>query len=381
MNLGNSEPRQVAGESSLQSSHGANKRRRHDQNGGVDDGPKYPGEKPTIVSFECLFCKENPHRYPECRGLRLTRLSDVIQHIKRQHLLVEVRLGAGTAIPEHIILYCARCRCLFCGTGAAFRLEVHSNQKVKCRPVTIEQGGVLTPKEFEELKSELGSCKGKSEEEKWFIIWVKCFPEKDPPRSPKAEISVPRLQLESILHYELGSIQGLKPEQVQSIVTRSADRIYKTSSHPRSSHTVPLQAQSNALQTTPVPTHDTTTCMPSDTEFATRTLQPQMQDFDYSSGPTYLGVHGTPTGGQEENSFDWNNTLTNYSAPSPVPDSGAHTTSGSNFVDAGYFTAPVPGYPPVPYVGYHTGSFELASQDHGYLNTHGKTTGRRGPHY
>ncbi|CZR35752.1 uncharacterized protein FPRO_00125 [Fusarium proliferatum ET1] len=384
MNPGNSEPRQVASESPLQSSRRANKRRRHDQNGGggEQDGQKYPPTREAIVSFECPFCKHDPHRYAECRGYQLSRLSDVLQHISRQHRLVEVNIKPnGTVREDDIVLYCPFCRHLFRGMGAAHRLRVHSTAGNQCQITNIEESGVMLDGEVEALKSELGSCKGKSERERWFIIWKRLFPGQQPPLSPYVEICVSRLQMESILHDELESIQGFPPEGSQSIVRRWVDRIYKPSPQPHIGPFVPPQAQSSKLPTTPVPTYSSTPHMHSDTELASHTLQPQTQGFDYSSDPTYLGVQGTPTGVQRENSFNWNNTLTNYSAPSPIPGSGAHPNSGSNFASSEYFTVPGSGYPPVPYVGYPTGSFESVNQDNGYLNTRRNTTGHRGSHY
>ncbi|KAF5539393.1 hypothetical protein FMEXI_8882 [Fusarium mexicanum] len=383
MNPGNSEPRQVTGEPSLQSGRGANKRRRRHPNGEGDAA--YPQGNVAIVSFECIFCKDNPHRYPECRGLRLTRLSDVIQHIKRQHLLIEITLGPQTALPENVILYCPRCRCLFRGMGAAYRLQVHLSHRVICQPVSIEQSGFMRSREFEELKAELGSCKGKTESEKWFIIWDKCYPGKTHPLSPYAEISVPRLQVESILQDELqsiqGSIQGIRQEEVQSIVRRCADRIYKTEPHRQSSHSGPLQAQLNIVQTANVPKHNTQAYMPSDPVFPFQPLQPQTQGFGYNSGLPRPGVDGTQDPSQRDNSITWNHdTFTNYSAPSPTPGFGAHTTSENNNVD-GSNAAPGSIYPPDPYVGYPTASLEATSQEDDYFNTYGNPINRRGSQY
>ncbi|KAF5689616.1 hypothetical protein FCIRC_1311 [Fusarium circinatum] len=380
MNMGNSEPRQVTGESSLQSGRGANKRRRRHPNGEGD--ADYPHGKVAIVSFECIFCKDNPHRYPECRGLRLTRLSDVIQHIKRQHLLVEVTLASQTALPENIILYCPRCRCLFRGMGAAFRLEVHLNQEVKCQPVSIEQSGYMRSKEFEELKSELGSCKGKSESEKWFIIWVKCYPGKEPPLSPYAEISVPRLQVESILQDELGSIQGVEKEQVQSIVRRCADRIYRTGPDYRSKLPEPLRGQLNTVQTAHVPNYNNPAYISSDQAFTSQPLQSRTQGFRHSSGLPHTGVYGTPNASQREDSMPWNHhTFTNNSAQSPAPGFGAQTTPENNNFDSGFDTAPGSRYPDDPYVGYSTALLESTSQEDDYFNTYGNPVNRRGSYY
>ncbi|KAF4429955.1 hypothetical protein FACUT_8995 [Fusarium acutatum] len=384
MNPGNSEPRQVASESSLQSSRRANKRRRHDQNGGGDerDGQKWPQGRVAIVSFECPFCKLDPHRYAECKGYQLTRLSDVMQHLSRQHRILEVTLGSDETVREHdIVLYCARCRYLFHGLSASHKRDIHMNQEIECQLANIEQTGVMLEGEFEGLKSQLRSYPRHDETFRWNIIWKWCFPGKPCPPSPYVEISVPRLEVESILQNGLGSIPGLEQEEVQSMARLFADRIFNNLPEPRSSPYVPPQGQSDSVQTAPGSNYHAPTYLPSNPAFASQHLQQQTQGVRYSSGLPYLGVHGTPTGGQRANSFHWNNTLINNSTPSRVPGSGSRTTSGNNFVHSGDFTAPASGYPPFPYIQYSTDIFESESQDDEYLNTRGNTSGRRGSEY
>ncbi|KAF5568758.1 ankyrin 3 [Fusarium napiforme] len=381
MNLGNSEPRQVAGESSLQTSRRANKRRRHDQNGGVDerDGQKWPIGKVEIRSFECPFCKLDPHRYAECRGYRLSRLSDVMQHISRQHRILEVTLGSNETIQEEdIILYCTRCRYLFHGMGASNRRDIHMNLEMECRPANIEQTGVMLYGEFEALKTKLRSYPRHDETFRWNIIWNWCFPGKPCPPSPYVEIIVPRAEVQEIIQDELESVPGLSQQEAQLRARQLANRIHSTASKPRSSTSIPPQAHSNIMQTTPVPDYQITSSASSNPTLTSRPLQQRTQGVRYNSSLPYLGVHGTPTRGQRHNSIDWNNTLINNSAPSRVSDLGTHTTSGNDFVHSGDFTDNGSGYPPFPYLQYPTDFFESGNQDDDYLNTHGNTTSRRG---
>ncbi|EWG50721.1 hypothetical protein FVEG_16682 [Fusarium verticillioides 7600] len=377
MNLGNSEPRQVAGESSLQSGRRANKRRRNGHNDGVDDGPKYPPGRVAVPSFECPFCKDDPHRYAECRGYRLTRLSDVMQHISRQHRIGEVRLGFETLEEEDVVLYCARCRFLFRGRGASHRLDIHMNPEVECQPepANIEQSGVMLPKEYEGLRDELRSYPRHDETFRWNIIWNWCFPGKPCPSSPYIEIILPRAEVQSIIQDELASMTGLSQEEAQSIARRSADRIYNTLSEPRSSPSVPPQAQSDSVQIAPVSNYHVPTYLASNPTLTSQPLQSQTQG--YNSRPAQLGVYGMPTGGQRSNSFNWNNTLTNYSAPSPVRGSGVYASSGNNYAPTEYFTAHDSVYTHVPYVGGLNGSFQSPSQNDDYANTYGNDMGPR----
>ncbi|KAF5965942.1 hypothetical protein FBULB1_11975 [Fusarium bulbicola] len=382
MNPGNNEPRPVAGESSLQTSRRANKRRRHDQNGGGDerDGQKWPQGKMEIRSFECPFCKLDPHRYAVCKGYQLTRLSDVMQHISRQHRILEVTLGSDEAVREQdIVLYCTRCRYLFHGMGASHKRDIHMNQDIECQPANIEHTGVMLDGEFEGLRSKLRSYPRHEESFRWNIIWKWCFPGRPCPASPYVEISAPRLEVESILQNGLASIPGLEQEQVHSMARGFADRIFNTLREPGNSPSVPPKAQSDSVQAAPASNYHAPICSPSNSILTSQPLQIQTQG--YNSHPPHIGIYGMPTGGQRDNSFDWNNTLTNYSAPSPVRDSGAHMNSVNSFVHPGYFTGQDSGYPPVSYVDYPTDSFESANQDDEYLNRRANTTGRRDLEY
>ncbi|KAF5621670.1 hypothetical protein F25303_12233 [Fusarium sp. NRRL 25303] len=368
MNPGNSEPRPVAGESSLQSSRRANKRRRHDQNGRGDerDGPKWPQGPVTIRSFECPFCKLDPHRYAECRGYRLSRLSDVMQHISRQHRIFEVTLESGeTDREQDIVFYCTRCRDLFYGIDADRKRDIHMNREIECQPANIEQSGVMLDGEFERLRIELRSHSRRNETFRWNIIWKWCFPEKPCPPSPYVEIILPRAEVELIIQNNLESARGRLQEDVRSIVEQCVDKIYNTSPAHRSSPSVLPQTPSNIMQTVSVPNYSAAIPMPSQQAFTSQPFESYMPGFGYSSGLTNAGVHATP------------NTFTNNSAPSPVPGFRAPANSGTNFVYSGYSTAPGYGYTHAPYIGDLNGSFESASQNDGYSNTYGNDMGPR----
>ncbi|KAF4457345.1 hypothetical protein F53441_674 [Fusarium austroafricanum] len=398
MNLGNSEsrqrlggPRQVAGESSVQepppgqapkTGRRANKRRRYedfntdnsgqndDEDGGGNqhDGPKYPHPGVAILSFECPFCKLDPHRYERCRRHLFTRLSDVIQHIKRQHLLVERRIGGGAGVqPEIITLYCTRCRCLFYGVGAENRRRVHLAERIQCQIVNIEHSGVLLPREFDDLRTELRLYVRHDETYKWYIIWDVCFPGKTRPASPYVDTLLPRPQAQSMIEDELQSLHVLSPEQIRSVARRFTDRIYTSSSpasEPRRNPSVSPQARPNLAQPAPEPTYSALTYMPPNRAFSYQPLQPFLRpqgfgdDSDLSNADfgTHLGLNTS----QSDHSF-WNDT---FSAPSQIP--GFGTTPESNLVDSGYSSAPF------------QATSQFASQDEDDLDLYGNGVNRRG---
>ncbi|KAF5659792.1 ankyrin protein [Fusarium circinatum] len=150
---------------------------------------------PSRQYMVCPFEKYDPARYESCRGRRLRRISDITYHISRVHVLrgVQVLRDGGpslmtTTSTENICAYCSRCRHEFRVQDARERLYDHtlicqaSNQ-----PATIEQTGVLLPREFEELKSEVSSVSGI--DAKWNVIWIKCFPATSPPPPYASNVS------------------------------------------------------------------------------------------------------------------------------------------------------------------------------------------------
>ncbi|KAF5606144.1 WD repeat-containing protein [Fusarium subglutinans] len=101
------------------------------------------------------------------------------------------------------------------GKVAALRYPQHnspSRQYLACpfekydparnQPGTIEQTGVLLPREFEELKSEVRSVSGNVA--KWNVIWSKCFPATSPPPLYGSNM-VSQLKAQQILQQLLSS--------------------------------------------------------------------------------------------------------------------------------------------------------------------------------
>ncbi|KAF4947581.1 hypothetical protein FGADI_10312 [Fusarium gaditjirri] len=367
MNPGNTEPRP---DQSPQPGHGANKRRRGKER---RDGPRYPQKKVAVPAFECPFCKLDPLRYVECRRCRLTRLWDVIQHIQRQHLILQVTLGPDknqTLREEEITFYCANCRCLFYGKDAEDKLELHMNQEIPCQKANIEQSGVILLREFAALKSVVQLCPRECEIERYFIIWDYCFPERPHPPSPYIEIIRPLPQVLSIRQEEPQSVQVLPQGETNSVVRRPVDVIHRTSSAPtqtRSRPPVPRQVRPNIVQRVPRPNQDSTTYMPSNPAFPSQALQPQMQIFGRNPDLLAAGYLATPSVSQRHNSSLLNDTLPTNSAPSPTSGFVPYTTYENNTVDYGYSAAPSAEYP--------TSSFQWEDQGQDYSNAYGNDAG------
>ncbi|KAF5588396.1 ankyrin protein [Fusarium pseudocircinatum] len=153
------------------------------------DGPRYPlptssPDRKRILA--CPFHKYHPARYCKCKGLRITSVSYVIQHIGRGHVLKEVRMDVEEAAqskddsptrpekttnPDKIVYYCPTCRYEFHGRGADIRCERHTDKG--CKTKSIADTGVLLPAEFRKLKEDVTAASGN---DKWEKIWKTLYP-------------------------------------------------------------------------------------------------------------------------------------------------------------------------------------------------------------
>ncbi|EWG47512.1 hypothetical protein FVEG_07592 [Fusarium verticillioides 7600] len=154
------------------------------------DGPRYPlpTGSPDRKTIACPFHKYHPARYCKCKGLRITSISYVIQHIGRGHVLKEVRIDVQatahstddssptrpdrTPDPNKIVYYCPTCRYEFHGRGADIRWERHTDKG--CKTKSIADTGVLLPAEFKKLKDDVIATSGN--DQKWEKIWSTLYP-------------------------------------------------------------------------------------------------------------------------------------------------------------------------------------------------------------
>ncbi|KAF5702604.1 hypothetical protein FGLOB1_9494 [Fusarium globosum] len=194
--------------------------------------------------FACPFYNTDPVKFHECSHLRLSRFSDVSWHIKRCHTLQEVRLctaqGAKAAIktgkekgtctdPKDIMIYDPICRLVFRGVDAEKELQRHLDDNI-CQPKTIEEMGMLLPKELERGLGE-GSSATMSSEAKWYAIWSRCFPPltttrfKNVPASPYFQITVAREATETLIRQALDKLP-ITPEHHRSTVNEIVNGIY-----------------------------------------------------------------------------------------------------------------------------------------------------------
>ncbi|CCT72125.1 uncharacterized protein FFB20_10442 [Fusarium fujikuroi] len=173
---------------------GKDKHRKRRKRRKEKDGPRFPWPEDSAdrKRFLCPFYKAQPDRYCPCKGLRITSISYVTQHIGRCHVLNHVTLGAQgtgqstndnptvprtTTDPDEIVIYCPICRIEFYGPGADNRWDSHKN--TGCVAQSIAQTGVLLPGEFQKLKLAVAAVSG--DHEKWKKIWTACFPRESTP--------------------------------------------------------------------------------------------------------------------------------------------------------------------------------------------------------
>ncbi|SCO80964.1 uncharacterized protein FRV6_05177 [Fusarium oxysporum] len=173
---------------------GEDKRRKRRKRRKDHDGPRFPWPENSSdrKSFVCPFYKAQPDRYCLCKGLRITSISYVTQHIGRCHVLNHVTLDVQetdqstddnpthpgtTRDPDKIVFYCWRCRIEFRGLGADERWDSHTN--TGCDEQSIAETGVLLPGEFKKLKGAVAAVSG--DHEKWEKIWTTCFPRESTP--------------------------------------------------------------------------------------------------------------------------------------------------------------------------------------------------------
>ncbi|KAF4415735.1 hypothetical protein FACUT_13134 [Fusarium acutatum] len=211
-------------------------------NGPPPDGHRFPsvGDTRPPKHFGCLFYMTDPLRHHQCSNLRLSRPSDVSQHIIRKHLLRDINLRRGTASidtteaeenvqqagtcinADSIRRYHARCRMEFHGRNAEEKLLDHCRNF--CPEAGIEDTGVMLPSEYQDLKDARDAVTGSVA--KWYAMWGVCYPAvtrttltrfRTVPASPYVETTVPREQGEYVIRQALMSAstnQGLAFDQI-----------------------------------------------------------------------------------------------------------------------------------------------------------------------
>ncbi|KAM0185729.1 hypothetical protein ACHAPI_012066 [Fusarium lateritium] len=265
-------------------------------NGGKQppDGHRYPVPSPHSGSqkkppFACPFHKFDPVRYDFCSSVRLKRACDVSQHIRRCHLLRDVKqktaeaehadnaepadnveLVGNAEAEEEVALYCSKCRMGFFGTTA----EANLRQHLPCQtpqPATIEQTGMLLPAEFGQLNDARNKASG--DIPKWYAMWEACLPNKPIPKSPyfalpgqeavvetltvvpevEVETLAPRSQGREIIRRALLDCPShffFPEDEIDGIINQALNGLYPGSSgaEPQTSTDTRLEARRQMLQ-------------------------------------------------------------------------------------------------------------------------------------
>ncbi|KAF5708542.1 ankyrin protein [Fusarium mundagurra] len=258
-------------------------------NGGKQppDGHRYPVPPPhsgpqDTPPFACPFHKFDPVRYDRCSKVRLKRTGDVSQHIERCHVLKDAKQKTTNAddaeaadnvgnaeAEEEVAFYCPKCRMEFFGTTAEAKLRQHLPCQTP-QPATIEQTGMLLPREFVQLKAARTNASG--DIPKWNAMWKTCFPNKPVPKSPyftlpgqeavvetltvrqevQVETLVPRSQGGEIIRRAVNDCPShffLTEEEIDAIVDQALNGLYPGSSgaEPQTSTDTRLEVQQRQM--------------------------------------------------------------------------------------------------------------------------------------
>ncbi|KAF4454896.1 hypothetical protein F53441_2689 [Fusarium austroafricanum] len=93
-------------------------------------------------AFDCLLHKRDFERYQCCAKYKIRRWCDLLQHIRRYHLIER----------EH----CPRCRKEYKGEWAEHLKDEHIREDL-CQRITVIEAGKLVPEEYGELENLQGS--------------------------------------------------------------------------------------------------------------------------------------------------------------------------------------------------------------------------------
>lgn len=134
--------------------------------GPTDDTPKRKstktkqGENPPLA---CPFQKHDPIRYRDCLKLKLLRIKDVKQHLRRRHKQ-----------PDY---YCSRCYTIF---DESQQRDEHTRLAL-CEKKPMPNFGGITAKQDKELCANADRTLGV--EKQWFQVWDTVFPGQRKPQS------------------------------------------------------------------------------------------------------------------------------------------------------------------------------------------------------
>jgi hypothetical protein len=173
-----------------------------EEDGTGEDGSRRPpskkmksgrGKKPQ-KSFACPYLKWDPEKFKECCKLRLSRISDVKNHLHRKHT------------PHH---YCPLCQAIFPGEDS---LQGHIEDRGCSRRDPIMLIGV-SRQQYQQLHKKSDS--DASEEDKWYKIWNILFPQHAKPPSVYIDTNL-ALEMRQFREYCENRGPGIMRERLES---------------------------------------------------------------------------------------------------------------------------------------------------------------------
>ena len=195
--------KKTSGSGNVNNCHGNNDEEDDEKDG--EDEQALPANsqsgQETFQLFACPFAKRNPGAYFECLTVTLRDVSKVKKHLRMKHLLP---------------IYCSTCYQLFQGCQAEKKRDEHQRARNCTTQAECPFEGV-TSEHQRQLTQRLGSAHGRSEAQKWYIVWDLLFDPKERPDNPYNH-DFPQLligQYQVTVEQELPSIiQGIALEDV-----------------------------------------------------------------------------------------------------------------------------------------------------------------------
>ncbi|KLO97588.1 hypothetical protein CEK26_000075 [Fusarium fujikuroi] len=152
-----------------------------------EDGDNSPNE--IVKRFACPYFRKNPERHLECINLKMVRISDVKQHLKRRHT--------------------ARYHCPICCEGfSSLNLQGNHILQQTCVQGSGANWDSVSPASQKALQARFG--KTLSPEAQWYGIWTILFGERRP---------MPNPHLDGVVKEVIGILRGIWLDEGRRLIS------------------------------------------------------------------------------------------------------------------------------------------------------------------
>lgn len=164
-----------------------------------EDGDHSPNE--IVKRFACPYFRKNPERHLECINLKMVRISDVKQHLKRRHT--------------------ARYHCPICCEGfSSLNLQGNHILQQTCVPGSGANWDSVSPASQKALQARFG--KTLSPEAQWYGIWTILFGERRP---------MPKPHLDGVVKEVIGILRGIWLDEGRRLISEFVEAKDQPSSY------------------------------------------------------------------------------------------------------------------------------------------------------